>query len=103
MRAAAGVFLTAFALTSGCNGTVAKDVTSAIADALPVEQCVASQVEGGNLNPIAIGLACSGIAATAVVEIVEMIESTSAAPADAGAVAPAKVEKYRAFLRVNRR
>ena len=79
-------------LAAACTKQELADVNSAVQAALPLEQCVVGQIEGGNTNPLAIGEACGGLIPSTVIAIASAFDNS--ATTDAGAPASAKVHAF---------
>lgn len=79
------LFSAALALTAfSCTAAELKTIDTTVTEAEPILQCVISQIEGGASDPLAIGIACGGVAATTVIQIARSIESLG--ETDAGPV-----------------
>ena len=78
--------------SQGCTKQELADANAAVQAALPLEQCVVTQIEGGNENPVAIGVACGGIAATTVVAIAAAFDN--ATPPDASSTQASRVHVF---------
>jgi hypothetical protein len=84
-----------------CSAAVARDINSAISLSLPVEECVAMAVEGGNDNAVEIAASCGGIAVSAVFQIISSFLAIGPASPDAGGTTDATARRYHQFLSRN--
>lgn len=91
----------AMLITSSCSASLKQAIDTSVVDTLPIVQCVLVQVGTGNLDPMAIGVACGGIAVASVIEIVETFEAyLDNGAADAGTPIVSKAA-LRGFLAAN--
>ena len=76
-------FLVPIAFLFGCTKAEIAAVDTSVIQSLPVVMCVTEQIEGGITDPVAIGIACGGLAVKTVIQIASTVDTLSAT-ADAG-------------------